>query len=61
MGSTAIGGPLVGVAGQVFGPRASLLVGALGCLAAVVLALAFGHGARRGERAMSSSKLGATG
>jgi predicted MFS family arabinose efflux permease len=47
MGSTAIGGPLVGVAGQVFGPRASLGVGAAGCLAAVVLALAFGLGARR--------------
>ena len=37
MGSTAIGGPLVGVVGQVFGPRASLGVGAVGCLAAVVL------------------------
>jgi MFS family permease len=47
MGSTAIGGPLVGGAGQVFGPRASLGVGAAGCLAAVVLALAFGLGARR--------------
>ena len=43
MGSTAIGGPLVGVAGQVFGPRASLGVGAAGCLAAVVLALAYGR------------------
>jgi MFS family permease len=54
MGSTAIGGPLVGVAGQVLGPRASLGVGAAGCLAAVVLALAFGQGARRGTRARSS-------
>jgi predicted MFS family arabinose efflux permease len=40
MGSTAIGGPLVGVVGQALGPRASLVAGALGCLAAVVLAVA---------------------
>src|SRR4051794_34754565 len=38
MGSTAIGGPLVGVIGQAFGPRASLAAGAVGCLAAIVLA-----------------------
>jgi MFS family permease len=54
MGSTAIGGPLVGVAGQVFGPRASLGVGAAGCLAAVVLALAYGERTRRGARAVST-------
>ncbi|MGH2884906.1 MAG: MFS transporter, partial [Solirubrobacteraceae bacterium] len=54
MGSTAIGGPLVGVAGQVFGPRASLGVGAVGCLAAVVLALAFGQNARRRAGTASS-------
>jgi MFS family permease len=42
MGSTAVGGPLVGVAGQVFGPRASLWVGVIGCAAAVLLALAYG-------------------
>jgi MFS family permease len=42
MGSTAVGGPLVGVVGQVFGPRASLWVGAIGCAAAVLLALAYG-------------------
>jgi MFS family permease len=47
MGSTAIGGPLVGVVGQVVGPRASLWVGALGCVAAVLLALAFGQAERR--------------
>jgi MFS family permease len=41
MGSTAVGGPLVGVVGQVFGPRASLWVGAIGCAAAVLLALAY--------------------
>jgi MFS family permease len=40
MGSTAIGGPLVGVVGQALGPRASLAAGALGCLAAIVLAVA---------------------
>jgi MFS family permease len=33
MGSTAVGGPLVGVVGQVFGP--------IGCAAAVLLALAY--------------------
>jgi predicted MFS family arabinose efflux permease len=41
MGSTAVGGPLVGVVGQVFGPRASLWVGAIGCAAAVLLALVY--------------------
>jgi MFS family permease len=39
MGSTAIGGPLVGVVGETLGARASLAVGALGCAAAVLLAL----------------------
>ena len=43
MGSTAVGGPLVGVVGEVFGPRASLWVGAIGCAAAVLLALASGQ------------------
>ncbi len=54
MGSTAIGGPLVGIAGEVFGPRASLGVGAAGCLAAVVLAMVFGIRAGQGRRASSS-------
>lgn len=54
MGLTAIGGPLVGVAGQVLGPRASLGAGAAGCVAAVVLALAFGQGARRRASAAPS-------
>jgi MFS family permease len=40
MGSTAIGGPLVGVIGEVVGPRAALATGAVGCVAAVALALA---------------------
>jgi MFS family permease len=48
MGSTAVGGPLVGVVGQVFGPRASLWVGVIGCAAAVLLALAFGLRERGG-------------
>jgi predicted MFS family arabinose efflux permease len=39
MGSTAIGGPLVGVVGEALGARASLAVGAVGCAAAVLLAL----------------------
>ncbi len=49
MGSTAIGGPLVGVVGQLLGARASLAVGALGCVAAVVLAVALGHPRTRAE------------
>jgi MFS family permease len=43
MGSTAVGGPLVGVIGEVVGPRASLATGAAGCVAAVLLALAYAH------------------
>jgi MFS family permease len=39
MGSTAIGGPLVGFAAELFGARASLVVGTIGCAAAVLLAL----------------------
>jgi MFS family permease len=45
MGSTPIGGPLVGAVGQWVGPRAALGVGAAGCL--VAAALAFGAGLRR--------------
>ena len=41
MGSTAIGGPLVGVIGESVGPRAALGTGAVGCMAAVALALAY--------------------
>jgi MFS family permease len=43
MGSTAVGGPLVGVVGEVLGARASLAVGAVGCAAAVAVALAYGR------------------
>jgi MFS family permease len=50
IGSTAIGGPLVGVIGEIVGPRASLATGAAGCVAAVALALAYGRG-RRGAQA----------
>jgi MFS family permease len=42
MGSTPIGGPLVGVVGQLAGARASLAIGAFGCFAAVALAVIFG-------------------
>lgn len=42
MGSTPIGGPLVGVVGQLAGARASLAVGAMGCFAAVALGVIFG-------------------
>jgi MFS family permease len=47
MGSTPIGGPLVGLIGQLAGPRAALGAGAVGCLAAAALAFAFGEQARR--------------
>jgi MFS family permease len=50
IGSTAIGGPLVGVIGEIVGPRASLATGAAGCVAAVALALVYGRG-RRGAQA----------
>jgi MFS family permease len=42
MGSTPIGGPLVGAVGQMAGARAALLVGAAGCALAVALALSYG-------------------
>lgn len=42
MGSTPIGGPLVGVVGQLAGARASLAIGAFGCFAAVALGTIFG-------------------
>ncbi|MDX6685483.1 MAG: hypothetical protein QOF86_1611 [Baekduia sp.] len=47
MGTTPIGGPLVGLVGQLAGPRAALGAGAVGCLAAAALAFAFGEQARR--------------
>jgi MFS family permease len=47
MGTTPIGGPLVGLIGQLVGPRAALGAGAVGCLAAAALAFAFGEQARR--------------
>src|SRR3954447_7841156 len=37
LGSTPIGGPLVGAVGQLVGPRAALGAGALGCLVAAAL------------------------
>jgi MFS family permease len=50
IGSTAIGAPLVGVIGEIVGPRASLATGAAGCVAAVALALVYGRD-RRGAQA----------
>lgn len=41
LGSTPIGGPLVGALGQTAGPRAALAAGAAGCLLAAALALVF--------------------
>jgi MFS family permease len=48
LGSTPIGGPLVGAIGQWAGPRAALGVGAAGCLIAAALAL--GYGLSAGQR-----------
>ncbi len=42
VGSTPIGGPLVGAVGQLAGPRAALGIGAAGCLVAAALALGYG-------------------
>jgi MFS family permease len=44
MGSTPIGGPLVGALGEHAGARAALALGALGCAAATALALATSAG-----------------
>jgi MFS family permease len=54
MGSTPIGGPLVGLIGQLAGPRAALGAGAVGCLLATALAFAFGEQAKRRSRAALS-------
>jgi MFS family permease len=51
LGSTPIGGPLVGAVGQLVGPRAALGAGALGCLIAAALAVAYGLTATRPGRA----------
>jgi predicted MFS family arabinose efflux permease len=58
MGSTAVGGPLVGVVGEVVGPRASLWVGAIGCAAAVLLALGY-ELRERGRREPARARPGA--
>jgi MFS family permease len=42
MGSTPIGGPLVGAIGQLSGPRAALLSGSVGCFVAAGLAMVYG-------------------
>jgi MFS family permease len=56
MGSTPIGGPLVGAVGQLAGPRAALGVGAAGCLVAAALALGYGLSERaRPPRSTSAS------
>ncbi|HEU4975787.1 MAG TPA: MFS transporter [Baekduia sp.] len=47
MGSTPIGGPLVGAIGEGVGPRAALAAGAAGCVAAAALALALSPAAPR--------------
>lgn len=47
MGSTPLGGPLVGAVGQVAGARAALWVGAAGCAVASALALGYGLSSRR--------------
>jgi MFS family permease len=42
MGSTPIGGPLVGAIGQLAGPRSALAAGAVGCFVAAGLAAVYG-------------------
>jgi len=52
MGSTAIGGPLVGVIAEFLGPRAAVATGAAGCAVAVALALAPAGGRRAARSAL---------
>lgn len=59
MGSTPIGGPLVGAVGQVAGARAALTVGALGCAAAAVLAVALTAPRRHREASPQGRTLSA--
>jgi MFS family permease len=42
MGSTPIGGPLVGAIGQLAGPRSALVAGAVGCFVAAGVAAVYG-------------------
>jgi MFS family permease len=51
MGSTPLGGPLVGAIGEAAGARAALAVGALGCLTAAALAFATTAGTAAHRRA----------
>jgi MFS family permease len=58
MGSTPIGGPLVGWIGELLGPRAALGAGAVGCLAAAALAVLLSPApqVRRAARARSGRR-----
>jgi MFS family permease len=57
LGSTPIGGPIVGYIGQHFGGRYSLGVGAAGCLVAGAFGL-LQHQARRAEPVVAASAAG---
>jgi MFS family permease len=55
LGSTPIGGPLVGAVGQLAGPRAALGVGAASCVVAAALALGYGRSEGRRLRPTASA------
>jgi MFS family permease len=59
MGSTPLGGPLVGAVGQAAGARAGLAVGALGCVAAAALPVLLAASRRRGAVSAHEGDLAA--
>jgi MFS family permease len=59
MGSTPIGGPLVGAVGQLAGARAALAVGAAGCLLAAAFGVAYGsRNARKLAQSLQAPQTG---
>ena len=62
LGSTPIGGPIVGVVSQVWGPRAGIALGGFACLLAAgfgVIAMRRAHLKTRGELVSEPSDPGA--
>lgn len=58
LGSTPLGGPLVGAIGETIGPRAALGAGAAGCLAAAALGLALSPAPRAPRAGLGRSGTG---
>jgi len=56
LGSTPIGGPLVGAVGQLAGGRAALGIGAVGCLLAAGLAVVMGRAVRSREGLLPAAR-----